>query len=158
MSAFPDSPPDSSTDALSDEVQKLPDGSDANKWEVAMDTVNQLVKRFLATRGITTLDDRGNVVFEDLSVQGSGNGVRHRHECQLRIFGAESICAGPSRRYRSNLCAICFESVQPSLLSKKPSTFPSLTQKFQRHHCSRGDVACCWEARQWLHYLPENDC
>ena len=78
MSPSVHSPPDSSTDALSDEVQKQHDGSDANKWEAAMDTVGHLVKKFLATRGITTLDDRGTVIFEDVSVEGSGNGVRTR--------------------------------------------------------------------------------
>lgn len=83
MSAIPDSSLDSSTDALSDETQKPSGEYGADKWKNAMDTVNQTVREFLATRGNATPGGRGNVVFQNLSVEGSGRGVRYRTECWL---------------------------------------------------------------------------
>ena len=74
MSSLPESLLSKSTDALSSESQTTP--KTATEWEKAMGTVSKLVSEFLARRGDTTPSGRADVVFEGLSVEGSGKGVR----------------------------------------------------------------------------------
>ena len=71
-----ESPLNKSTDTLSNDTQVTPDMQGAKKWESAMRTVASLVSEFLATRADTTPRSRADVVFERLSVEGSGKGVR----------------------------------------------------------------------------------
>ena len=76
MSSPSDAPLEKSTDAPSDETLATPDVKSATEWESAMDTVSKLVSEFLARRGNATPTGRADVVFEGLSVEGSGKGVR----------------------------------------------------------------------------------
>lgn len=128
MSAIPDPSLDSSTDALSDELQKPYNESNAVKWQNAMETVSRTVKDFLATRGQATLGGRGNIVFQNLSVEGSGKGVRYHTQCWF-LEGAEAVGADASWRYRSNLRAICPGPCEPSQIPWQPPAFSSPTPK-----------------------------
>ena len=76
MSSASESPLDESTDTLNDESPNTPKLEGATNWKSAMDTVTKLVSEFLASRVHTTPSGRADVVFESLSVEGSGKGVR----------------------------------------------------------------------------------
>ena len=76
MSSALESPLDESTDTLNNESPKAPEVEDATDWKSAMGTVTKLVSEFLASRVSTTSTGRADIVFEGLSVVGSGKGVR----------------------------------------------------------------------------------
>ena len=48
---------------------------DTHKWKDAMDVVGRLVNDFLTTRGDLVPKGRADVVFENLTAEGSGKGV-----------------------------------------------------------------------------------
>ena len=76
MSSASESPLVTSTDTLNDESHTTSNLEGATDWESAMGTVTKLVSEFLASRVYTTPSGRADVVFEGLSVEGSGRGVR----------------------------------------------------------------------------------
>ena len=76
MSLASESPLDKSTETLNDESHTAPTVEGATQSESAMGTVTKLVSEFLASRVYTTPGGRADVVFEGLSVEGSGRGVR----------------------------------------------------------------------------------
>ena len=76
MSSASESPLDKSTETLNNEPHTAPKAEGATESENAMGTVTKLVTEFLASRVYTTPGVRADVVFEDLSVEGSGRGVR----------------------------------------------------------------------------------
>lgn len=76
MSSAPESPLDKSTETLHNESHTASTVEGATGSENAMATVTKLVSEFLASRLDTTPDVRADVVFEGLSVEGSGRGVR----------------------------------------------------------------------------------
>lgn len=76
MSSASESPLDESTDTRNDESPTTPKLESATDWESAMGTVTKLVSEFLASRVYTTSTGRADIVFEGLSVVGSGKGVR----------------------------------------------------------------------------------
>ncbi len=75
MSLRPESPLDESTETLGDEHNTSSSLEEAPKSKDAMGIVGKLVNDFLATRGEITRNVRADVVFENLSVEGSGKGV-----------------------------------------------------------------------------------
>ena len=76
MSSATESPLEKSTDTLNHEDLTTPKTEGATNWASAMDTVTRLVSEFLASRAYTTPSGRADVIFEGLSVEGSGKGVR----------------------------------------------------------------------------------
>ena len=76
MSSESESPLDKSTETLNDESPTTPKLEGVTDWERAMGTVTELVSEFLASRVYTTPSGRADVIFEALSVEGSGRGVR----------------------------------------------------------------------------------
>ena len=75
MSSLLESSLEKSTDARSNEPQTTPNMQGTMEWESAMATVAKLVSDFLERRGNTTPSGRADVVFESLSVEGSGKSV-----------------------------------------------------------------------------------
>lgn len=77
MSSPSEYPLDKSTDAFSNKSQTASNMQGAAEWESAMGNVAKLVSEFLASRGNTAPSGRADVVFEGLSVEGSGKSVRN---------------------------------------------------------------------------------
>ena len=75
MSSASESPLDKSTETLHNESHTASTVEDATSSESAMGTVTKLVSDFLASRVSTTPGVQADVVFEGLSVEGSGRGV-----------------------------------------------------------------------------------
>lgn len=75
MSSTPGSPLDVSTDTLGDEQITPIKSNDKLSSKDPIGVVSKLVNDFLATRGNLVPSARADVVFEDLSVEGSGRGV-----------------------------------------------------------------------------------
>ena len=76
MSSASESPLEKSTETLNNESLTTPKLEGATDWESAMGAVTKLVSEFLASRVYTTPSGQADVIFEALSVEGSGKGVR----------------------------------------------------------------------------------
>ena len=76
MSSASESQREKSTDTINNDYHTTSDWGGATEWEKAMGTVAKLVSKFLGSRVGTTPSGRADVVFEGLSVEGSGRGVR----------------------------------------------------------------------------------
>ena len=76
MSSVSESPLEKSSDTINNDGQTKSSWEGATEWENAMGTVANLVSKFLASRVDTTPSSRADIVFEGLSVEGSGKGVR----------------------------------------------------------------------------------
>ena len=76
MSSASESPLHKSTETLNNESHTAPNVEGASESETAMGTVTKLVSDFLASRVYITHSGGSDVVFEGLSVEGSGRGVR----------------------------------------------------------------------------------
>ena len=76
MSSASESPLEKSSDAINNVSPTTSNWEGATEWENAMATVAKLVSQFLASRADTTPSSRADIVFEGLSVEGSGKGVR----------------------------------------------------------------------------------
>ena len=77
MSSTSESPLEKSTETINNDYHTTTNWEGATEWENAMGTVAKLVSKFLASRVDTTPSGRADVVFEGLSVEGSGKGVRN---------------------------------------------------------------------------------
>ena len=76
MSSASRSPLEKSTDTINNDSHTTSKGEGGTDWESAMEIVAKLVSKFFASRVDTTPSGRADVVFESLSVEGSGKGVR----------------------------------------------------------------------------------
>ena len=98
---------DSSANAVSDGSKDTLSLQNNDKWCDAMDAVLQLVNKFLVTRGNTEPGSRADVVFEGLSVEGSGKGVCNNYywlsHCIRHI---ESVPIGSSRCNSPKRCTV----------------------------------------------------
>ena len=77
MSSASESPLHKSTESFNNESQTAPNVEGTTQSQSAMGTVTKLVRDFLASRVYATHTGRSDVVFEGLSVEGSGRGVRN---------------------------------------------------------------------------------
>lgn len=81
MSSTSGSPLEKSSDTIDNDYETKSNWEGATGWENAMDAVAKLVSKFLASRVDTTSNSRADIVFEGLSVEGSGKGVRSYTVC-----------------------------------------------------------------------------
>ena len=156
MSSASGSPLHKSTETLNNESHTAPKLEGAAKSENAMSTVTKLVSDFLASRIDSTHSGRSDVVFEGLSVEGSGRGVRSSTMLLASITNTNEELKGPSRIYRPNRRQVCTWPAEPAKLPKEATALSAVAERLLRHYRSWRDAACHWEARERLHHLPQS--